>query len=91
MPQIPVPTIRWAGPGAIAGLVVGYAVLWLVAAPAGQPGTAYLGQFLGAEAVLLLSAGLILISTLPWVEVLFDGIDKAGSGTGGSPSPASSC
>ena len=77
MPQIPVPTLRWAGPGAIAGLVVGYAVLWFAAAPAGQPSTAYLGQFLGAEAVLLLSAGLILISTLPWVEVLFDGIDKA--------------
>ena len=32
---------------------------------------------LGAEAILLLSIGLVLISTLPWVEVWFDGIDRA--------------
>jgi predicted ferric reductase len=71
------PAIRWAGPGVIVGLVVGYAALWFAAAPAGEPTASYVGQFLGAEAVLLLSAGLILVSTLPWVEVAFDGIDKA--------------
>jgi hypothetical protein len=74
---VPMPAVRWIGPGAIVGLAAGYAALWFAAAPAGQPGASYLGQFLGAEAVLLLSLGLILISTLPWVEVLFDGIDKA--------------
>jgi predicted ferric reductase len=61
----------------IVGLAAGYAALWFGAVPADQPTASYLGQFLGAEAVLLLSIGLILISTLPWVEVAFDGIDKA--------------
>ena len=59
MPEVPMPTTRWAGPGVIVGLVAGYAALWFAAAPAGQPAAAYLGQFLGAEAVLLLSIGLI--------------------------------
>lgn len=77
MPLVPMPEVRWIGPGCIVGLAAGYAALWFAAAPAGQPVASYLGQFLGAEAVLLLSVGLILISTLPWVEVLFDGIDKA--------------
>jgi predicted ferric reductase len=77
VPAVPMPAVRWVGPGAIVGLAAAYAALWFAAEPAGQPGASYLGQFLGAEAVLLLSVGLILISTLPWVEVLFDGIDKA--------------
>jgi predicted ferric reductase len=67
---------REVGPAAIGVLVVAYAVLWLVARPAGPLGS-YVGQLLGAEAVLLLSIGLVLISTLPWVEVWFDGIDHA--------------
>ncbi|MEA2494439.1 MAG: hypothetical protein QOJ29_2350, partial [Thermoleophilaceae bacterium] len=41
--------------------------------PAGR----YIGQWLGAESVLLLSVALVLISTLPWVEEFFDGIDRA--------------
>ncbi len=53
------------------------AVLWTVARPAGQPTGSYVGQLLGAEAILLLSIGLVLISTLPWVEEWFDGIDRA--------------
>jgi predicted ferric reductase len=61
----------------IAGLAGGWAVLWFTAEPPGQPAAAYLGQFLGAESVLLLSVGLVLISTLPWCEALFDGIDRA--------------
>src|SRR5260221_14384613 len=59
------------------GLVAGYAAVWFAARPAGQPTVSYVGQFLGAEAVLLLSIGLVLISTLPWVETWFDGIDHA--------------
>jgi len=58
-------------------LAAGYAVLWFAARPAGQPAISYLGQFFGAECVLLLSVGLVLISTLPWVEIWFDGIDRA--------------
>jgi predicted ferric reductase len=46
-------------------------------AAGGEPGGAYAGQLLGAEVILLLSIGLVLISTLPWVEVWFDGIDRA--------------
>jgi len=70
-------TARRVGPAVIVGLVAAYAVVWLSAGPAGQSAAAHLGQFLGAEAILLLSVGLVLISTLPWVEVLFDGIGKA--------------
>src|SRR4051812_10508996 len=68
---------REAGPATIVLLVLAYAALWVVARPAGEPTGAYIGQLLGAESVLLLSIGLVLISTLPWVEVWFDGIDRA--------------
>ena len=66
-----------AGPVVIVVLVVAQAVLWAVAQPAGEPARRYVGQVFGAEAVLLLSIGLVLISTLPWVEECFDGIDRA--------------
>ena len=66
-----------AGPATIGALVVAVALVWLVGRPAGEPTAAYIGQWLGAEAILLLSIGLVLISTLPWVEVWFDGIDRA--------------
>lgn len=68
---------RLAGPVSIWALVVGLAALWLLARPAGQDSASYAGQLLGAEAVLLWSIGLVLISTLPFVEDWFDGIDRA--------------
>src|SRR5258708_15081029 len=68
---------RRLGPAVIVGLAAAWAVLWFAAEPPGQPATAYLGQFFGAESVLLLSIALVLISTLPWVEGVFDGIDRA--------------
>jgi predicted ferric reductase len=68
---------RRIGPAVIVVLVAGYAILWFAARPAGQPTSSYVGQFCGAEAVLLLSIGLVLISTLPLVETWFDGIDRA--------------
>ena len=68
---------RQAGPATIGALVCGMAVLWLVARPAGEPARSYVGQFFGAESIVLLSIGLVLISTLPWVEEWFDGIDRA--------------
>src|SRR5690348_17576486 len=71
------PPARRLGPAVIVGLAAAWAVLWFAAEPPGQPAAAYLGQFFGAESVLLLSIALVLISTLPWVEVWFDGIDRA--------------
>jgi len=65
------------GPATIGILAVAQAVLWVVWRPPGERSGSYLGQFFGAEAVVLLSMALVLISTLPWVEVWFDGIDRA--------------
>jgi len=56
---------RWIGPAVIAGLAGAWAVVWFAAEPPGQPAVAYLGQFFGAESVLLLSIGLVLTSTYP--------------------------
>jgi len=68
---------REAGPATIAALVVAQAMLWLLARPPGEPVGRHIGQLLGAESILLLSIGLVLISTLPWIEHWFDGIDRA--------------
>ncbi|MEP7091160.1 MAG: hypothetical protein ABI776_13760 [Nocardioidaceae bacterium] len=68
---------RNLGPITIVGLLVGYVVLWVVARPPGEPTGAYVGQLAGAVSILLLSAALVLISSLPWVEEWFDGIDRA--------------
>jgi predicted ferric reductase len=72
---------RWGardiGPATIGVLVAAEAALWAVARPSRAPTGPYIGQFLGAESILMLSIGLVLISTLPWVERWFDGIDRA--------------
>jgi predicted ferric reductase len=68
---------REVGPATIGFLTVANAVLWVAAKPRAQPTGSFFGQLLGAESILLLSIGLVLISTLPWVEVWFDGIDRA--------------
>lgn len=73
----PVFAARELGPTTIGVLVVAQAALWTVARPSGQASGSYAGQLLGAESVLLLSIGLVLISTLPLVEAYFDGIDRA--------------
>ncbi len=67
---------RAVGPASIAALVTAFAVLWLLARPRGDVGS-FVGQLIGAEGVLLMSVGLVLISTLRWVEQFFDGVDKA--------------
>lgn len=67
---------RLVGPLTIGALVLAFALLWLVARPVGDVGQ-FVGQLIGAEGVLLLSVGLVLISTLRWVEQFFDGVDKA--------------
>ncbi len=71
---------RAAGPFLIGALVVAYAVLWLLEHRQGQPGYAwgsYVGQLLGAEAVLLFAVALVLMSSTRWVESLFAGLDRA--------------
>src|SRR4249919_2563193 len=77
MPLRDAVAFRHVGPATIVGLTVGYVALWLVARPAGEPSGAYVGQLVGAVSVLLLSMALVLISSLPWVEEWFDGIDRA--------------
>ena len=69
--------VRHLGPVVVVGIVVAQALLWLVARPAGEDTGSYVGQLAGAEAVLLLALAVVLVSTLPWVDVYFDGIDKA--------------
>ena len=68
---------REVGPTVIGALVVAMGALWLIGRPAGESTRSYFGQFLGAQSILLLSIGLVPISTLPWVEEWFDGIDRA--------------
>jgi predicted ferric reductase len=71
------PSARHVGPATIVGLVLVEGLIWFIWRPPGERFGSYVGQFLGAEAVLLLSVALVLISTLPWVEEWFDGIDRA--------------
>ena len=66
----------------LAVLVVGYPVLWVLARPSGQPSGRYVGEVLGAEAVLLFSCALVLATLLAVIEWAFDGRT-------GSPRPVS--
>ena len=68
---------RPAGPLTIWLLVAAELLLWATVRPAGDPWRSHLGELAGAESVLLMSTGLVLISTLQWVEPWFDGIDRA--------------
>jgi len=72
-----VPPARRVGPAVIGGLVAALAAVWLVVGPADGDWGSFVGQLCGALAILLMSAALVLISTLPWVETWFDGIDRA--------------
>ena len=67
---------RRVGPATVGVLAVALAVLWSVVGPSDGSWASFLGQLAGAEAVLLMSIALVLISTLPWVETWFDGIDR---------------
>lgn len=68
---------RSTGPIVIGILVVLVAVLWIVFRPRQEPLDRFVGQLIGAEGMLLLSIGLVLISALRAVEQWFDGIDHA--------------
>ena len=60
----------------LAAVATANVTLWLVARPPGQPTGRYLGELLGAEAVLLLSCALVLATILPPIERAFGGLDR---------------
>ena len=68
-----VPTV---GSAVLIAVAVGYVVLWLVARPAREPGSRYIGEMFGAEAVLLLSCCLVLTTLLAPIERAFSGLDR---------------
>lgn len=68
---------RFFGPLSILVLILALVTLWIIVLPSSTPILSYFGQMFGAVAVLLMSIGLVLISTLPWVEPWFGGIDRA--------------
>ena len=70
------PSRRW-GPATIGALAVAFALLWIAVGPRGGGWVSFAGQLAGAEAVLLMSTAMVLISMLPLVEAWFDGIDRA--------------
>lgn len=71
------PPPRRVGPVSIAVLAVLFALVWVVVGPPSGGWASFAGQLAGAEAVLLMSIAMILISVLPAVETWFDGIDRA--------------
>lgn len=68
---------RILGPLAIVAFTIALAAVWVVWRPAKVSTAMFVGQLVGAEGVLLMSIGLVLISTLQWVERWFNGIDHA--------------
>src|SRR4051794_26378548 len=71
------PPKRYLGPLSIATTAAAFAVLWVAVGPPDGGWVSFAGQLAGAEAVLLMSLAMVLISLLPAVEVWFDGIDRA--------------
>ncbi len=64
------------GVAALVALAAGYLVLWVAAAPPGEPAGRFIGEMLGAEAVLLFSCALVLATLLPPIERAFGGLDR---------------
>jgi predicted ferric reductase len=64
------------GPAIVIVLSVGYMVLWVVARPDDQTGLRYVGEMLGAEAVLMFSMALVLVTLIPAIESAFNGMDR---------------
>ena len=65
-----------AGAAVLVAVAITYPVLWLLARPSGEPTSRYLGEICGAEAVLLLSCALVLVTLLPPIERAFSGLDR---------------
>ena len=64
------------GVAVLGAVVIGSALLWVLARPNGQPTGRYLGEFFGVEAVLLFSCALVLATVLPVIERAFGGLDR---------------
>jgi predicted ferric reductase len=65
-----------AGAVVLVAAAVGYALLWLLARPTGEPTARYVGEVCGAEAVALLTCTLVLATLLPAIEGAFGGLDR---------------
>jgi predicted ferric reductase len=64
------------GIGALAAVALGNLALWIAARPVGEPTGRYVGEFCGAEAVVLLSCALVLATLIPSIERAFGGLDR---------------
>jgi predicted ferric reductase len=64
------------GPTIVIVLSVAYILLWVVARPTDQTGLRYVGEVLGAEAVLMFSMALVLVTLIPAIESAFNGMDR---------------
>jgi len=64
------------GQTALTAAAAGNAAAWILARPAGQPDGRYAGEVLGAEAILLFSCSLVLVTLLPFIERGFGGLDR---------------
>jgi predicted ferric reductase len=72
----PQPRASLLGPTLVIAVAVGYAALWLVERPAGEPTARFLGELCGAMALLLLSCSLALVALVPFGERWFGGFDR---------------
>jgi predicted ferric reductase len=64
------------GVAALAAIAAGYVLLWVLARPGEEPAGGFVGELCGAEAVLLLSCALVLVTLLPFIERAFGGLDR---------------
>ncbi|MEU0560326.1 hypothetical protein [Dactylosporangium sp. NPDC006015] len=79
------PPARRLGPPSVWALAGGYAAAWIIVGPSDGGWLSFAGQLAGAEAVLLMSVAIVLISVLPAVEAWFEpagGCSAATSGGG---------
>lgn len=68
--------VPYVGPVAILGVVVAWVLMWAVSGPGDASTGSYLGQAIGALALLLMSTGLLLAGLGPQLERWFGGLDK---------------
>src|SRR6266436_5313669 len=67
---------RTLGGGTIIGITIVTILLWFLFRPTGQPTSRYLGEMLGATAILLFSCSLVVATKAPFLESFFGGLDR---------------